>query len=392
MKRILLLLERQQNRRMLSQCLAEQYEVIASEDNLADAGSQLLSETFDLCFIDFVAIHHLQSQIAAKRRLANPTFLPFVFLTSLQSIGFSTGHLELLVDDIIYLPTKKKELLTRIRILLRSRSYSLQLQATRDELNTALSQEKELNQLKSRFVSTVSHEFRNPLNSISGMTQILQTYGDRLSPNKKTEVLAQLKRNVTKMIVLLDDVLSISRTDLGKLKFTPNYLSLESFCQTLIQEVQASLNDKQPINFTCHIEQQTFNLDRKLLHHILTNLLINAGKYSPQSEAIEFIVTQIESKLIFEVRDRGIGIPAKDLPQIFDSFYRAGNTQGFQGTGLGLAIVKQYVELHEGAIAVESKLNTGTTFTLTIPDCLIEPIIQPDNSSSIVSDSEARTE
>ena len=378
MKRILLLLERQQNRRMLSECLAEQYEIIASED-MTDAGAQLQEEAFDLCFIDFAAIDRLRAQILAKRKYSVPTFLPFVFLTSLQSIGFSTDHLELLVDDIIYLPTKKKELLTRVRILLRSRSYSLQLQATQDELNTALSQEKELNQLKSRFVSTVSHEFRNPLNSISGMTQILQTYGDRLSPEKKTEVLAQLKRNVTKMIVLLDDVLAISRTDLGKLEFAPERLSLSSFCYSLTKEVQLSSNSKQLIKFTYRAEQENFYLDRKLLHHILSNLLINATKYSPQGE-IDFTVTQIESNLVFEVRDRGIGIPSKDLPQIFDSFYRAGNTQGFQGTGLGLAIVKQYVELHQGAIAVESELNVGTTFTVTIPHCQIQQITKPNNS------------
>ena len=378
MKRILLLLERQQNRRMLSECLAEQYEIIASED-MTDAGAQLQEEAFDLCFIDFAAIDRLRAQILAKRKYSVPTFLPFVFLTSLQSIGFSTDHLELLVDDIIYLPTKKKELLTRVRILLRSRSYSLQLQATQDELNTALSQEKELNQLKSRFVSTVSHEFRNPLNSISGMTQILQTYGDRLSPEKKTEVLAQLKRNVTKMIVLLDDVLAISRTDLGKLEFAPERLSLSSFCYSLTKEVQLSSNSKQLIKFTYRAEQENFYLDRKLLHHILSNLLINATKYSPQGE-IDFTVTQIESNLVFEVRDRGIGIPSKDLPQIFDSFYRAGNTQGFQGTGLGLAIVKQYVELHQGAIEVESELDVGTTFTVTIPYCQIQQITKPNNS------------
>ena len=378
MKRILLLLQRQQNRRMLSECLAEQYEILAT-DNFADAGEQL-QEAFDLCFIDFAAIENWRSQILVKRRYSVPTFLPFVFLTSLQSIGFSTDSLELLVDDIIYLPIKKRELLTRVRILLRSRSYSLQLQATKEKLDTALSQEKELNQLKSRFVSTVSHEFRNPLNSISGMAQILQTYGEQLSPNKKTEVIAQLKRNVTKMIVLLDDVLAISRTDLGKLEFTPDYLNLESFCYGLVEEVRSSLNSKQPINLTYRLEQQNFNLDDKLLHHILTNLLINAGKYSPQGEDINFTVAQLESKLIFEIRDRGIGIPSQDLPQIFDSFYRASNTQGFQGTGLGLAIVKQYVELHQGAIAVESELNVGTTFTVTIPHCQIQQITKPNNS------------
>jgi signal transduction histidine kinase len=368
MKRILLLIEHQQNRRMLSECLAEQYETLVFEEHLADVGAKLLSEAFDLCFVDVGAIELLRSEIVARRRLAIPSFLPFVFLTSLKSIGFTTGDLESLVDDIIYLPSQKQELRTRVRILLRSRSYSLQLKATQEELYHALSHEKELNELKSRFISTVSHEFRNPLNSISGMTQILQTYGEQLSPDKKKEVITQLQRNVKKTIALLDDVLTISRTDLGKLQFAPNSLNLVSFCRAIVNEVETSLNNKQPILLDYQIEQQDFHLDRKLLHHVLTNLLFNAGKYSPPGKVIDFIVTHSKSELIFKICDRGIGIPARDLPQIFDSFYRASNCGNFPGTGLGLAIAKQYIELHRGAIAVESELNVGTTFTVTIPD------------------------
>ena len=185
----------------------------------------------------------------ARREVEIPTFLPFVFLTKLQDIGFSTDHLESLIDDIVYIPIEKIELQTKLRVLLRSRSYSLQLQTATKELNNALSQEKELNQLKSRFVSIVSHEFRNPLNSISGMTQILKTYGDNLSPEKKADVLEQLQRNVTKMTTLLDDVLVISRKDMGKLKFNPAPLELEIFCRGLISEIQTVFNHKQSINF-----------------------------------------------------------------------------------------------------------------------------------------------
>ncbi|MGL5077489.1 MAG: sensor histidine kinase, partial [Waterburya sp.] len=253
------------------------------------------------------------------------------------------------------------------RVLLRSRSYSLQLQTAQAELNQALAEEKELNQLKSRFVSMVSHEFRNPLNGISGMTQILKAYDDRLTPEKKAEVLGGLQRNVTKMTNLLDDVLVISRTELGKLEFNPALLELESFCRDLISEIQTVFNHKQTINFVYQAEQKTFNLDSKLLHHILTNLLSNACKYSPQDSIVDFEIANINSELIFIIRDRGIGIPPQDMPKLFNSFYRASNSEGFQGTGLGLAIAKEYVELHQGAIAVESELEVGTTFKVTIP-------------------------
>ena len=366
MKRILLLIEHRKNCQMLCEWLKEEYEVLSAEDNLLETGTRLLAETYDLCFIDYGAIQQLREKMLARRKKAIPTFLPFVFLTPLQHIGFSTDHLEPLIDEIIYLPTQKKELQTKLRVLLRSRSYSLQLKETKEKLNLALTHEKELNQLKSRFVSTVSHEFRNPLNSISGMTQILQTYGDNLTPEKKAEVLSQLKRNVTKMTNLLDDVLVMSRTDMGKQEFQPSPLDLEAFCLGSVSEVKTVFDRQQTFNFSYQAKPE-YDLDRKLLHHILTNLLSNACKYSPAHSAIDFTVIERDSKIIFIISDRGIGIPTEDLPQLFDSFYRASNSEGFQGTGLGLAIVKRYTELHHGEISVESELEAGTTFKVTIP-------------------------
>ena len=367
MKRILLLIEHQQNRLLLSQWLKGQYEVLFPQDEFAIEGKKLLEESFDLCFIDFAAIHQLRQEMLAKREQAIPTFLPFVFITPQQNIGFSTDHLEPLVDDIVHLPINKVELQTKLRVLLRTRSYSLKLQATQEELNQALSEEKELNQLKSRFVSIVSHEFRNPLNSISGTAQILDAYGDKLSSEKKAEVLNQLQRNVAKMTALLDDVLIISRKDLGKLPFNPASLQLELFCHSSIGEIQTIFNYKQQINLVYQAHSTTFNLDHKLLHHILTNLLANACKYSPKNSIINFDVFSQGSEIVFKISDRGIGIPPQDIPKLFDTFYRASNSEGFSGTGLGLAIAKNYVEIHRGTISVESELNVGTTFTVTIP-------------------------
>ena len=369
MKRILLLIKHQQNCQILAQWLISKYCILSPQnaDKFAIEGEQLLEQEFDLCFIDFAAIHDLRQQIIAKRKKVIPLFLPFIFLTSLQDVGISTDGLEFLIDDIIYLPIKKVELETKLRVLLRSRSYALQLQAAKEELNQALTQEKKLNQLKSRFVSIVSHEFRNPLNGISGMTQVLQAYGDTLSPTKKAEVLAGLQRNVVKMTNLLDDVLIISRKDLEKLQYNPAPIELKTFCLGLISEIKTIFDRKQSINFIYDEQsQRQISLDHKLMHHILINLISNACKYSPPNSAIDFKVSCLESKILFVIADRGIGIPAADIPHLFESFFRASNSQGYQGTGLGLAIAKQYVELHQGKITVESELDVGTTFTIEL--------------------------
>jgi signal transduction histidine kinase len=368
MNRILLLIKHQQNRQLLAKCLEENYQLLFPklEADFVEVGTELFQEDFDLCLIDFAAVDLLRPKMLAAREAAIPTFLPFVFLTPLKDVGISTDHLEALIDDIIHLPIKKIELETKIRVLLRSRSYSLQLMATKEELNQSLAQEQELNKLKTRFVSTVSHEFRNPLNGISGMAQLLQAYGDKLAPDKKAEVLAGLQRNVTKMTSLLDDMLTVSRQEMGKLEFNPAPLDLAIFCHSLINEIQTVFNHKQQINLIDQTNQATFNLDSKLLHHILANLLSNACKYSPKNTLIDLEISYKSSELIFTIRDRGIGVPSKDIPQLFDLFYRASNSQNIQGTGLGLAIAKEYAEIHHGAIAVQSELGIGTTFIVTI--------------------------
>ncbi len=369
MKRILLLIKHQQNRQLLATALEHVYCVLApeAESDFETVGKQMLTEDFDLCMIDFAAIHLLRPQMLTRREAEIPTYLPFVFLTTRQDIGISADHLEQLIDDIVYLPVEKIELQTKIRVLLRSRFYSLQLRETQEKLHQSLAKEKELNKIKSNFVSKVSHDFRNPLNSISGMAQLLETYGNKLAPEKKAQILEQLKRNVIKMTELLDNVLLVSQKDMGKLQFNPAPLKLAKFCLGVINEVQTAFKNKQTINFTDRTEQQTFNLDSKLLDCILTNLLTNACKYSPKNKAIDCEIRSQDAELIFTIRDRGIGIPPKDIPYLFDSFYRASNADSHQGTGLGLAIVKEYVEFHQGSISVESQLEIGSTFVVRIP-------------------------
>ena len=299
--RILLLIEHTSNRRILVQSLAEQYQILAPEEaNFVEASKEFLQQDFDLCLIDYGAVNHLRELMLARREISVPTYLPFVFLTTIAEVGLSTDHLESLIDDVIHLPVKKIELQTKIRVLLRSRSYSLQLKAAKEELNETLIETKGSSLINSRFVSTLSHEIRNPLNNISGMAQILEAYGDRLDTEKKTEIIQQLRRNVDKMTVMLDNILEISRQNAGKLQFAPTPLNLKVFCQDLVDDVQNIFDSKQAINLVYRGKEE-HQLDRKLLQHILNNLLINACKYSTRNSTIDFEIDVRVAEIVFNI-------------------------------------------------------------------------------------------
>jgi PAS domain S-box-containing protein len=234
------------------------------------------------------------------------------------------------------------------------------------ELRRALDKEKELNELKSRFVSMVSHEFRNPLNSIGGMTQMLQLYNDTLPDLKKQELFKRIQQGIERLIQLLDDVLVIGRVDAGKLQFNPTLLELEKFCRALLNEVQMGEVGIHEVNFVYQGEKKAV-ADGKLLRHILVNLLSNALKYSLNRNPVKFKVCCNCASILFEIEDFGIGIPPEDQPYLFDAFHRASNVKTIKGTGLGLAIVKQCVELHGGQITVQSEVGKGTMFRVKIP-------------------------
>ncbi|MDY6781274.1 MAG: ATP-binding protein [Cyanobacteriota bacterium] len=234
------------------------------------------------------------------------------------------------------------------------------------EIRKSLEREKELNELKSRFVSMVSHEFRNPLNSIGGMAQMLQLYNETLPELKKQELFGRMQQGIERLVQLLDDVLVIGRADAGRLQFLPAPLEVEKFCRSLLGEVQMGEAQIHKIDFV-YLGEKKAIVDEKLLRHILVNLLSNALKYSPEENAVRFNVSHDGHEITFEIEDFGIGIPAKDLPHLFDAFHRASNVKQIKGTGLGLAIVKQCVEIHGGQIVVQSEVGKGTIFTVTIP-------------------------
>ncbi|MBE9177354.1 PAS domain-containing sensor histidine kinase [Oculatella sp. LEGE 06141] len=274
------------------------------------------------------------------------------------------------------------------------RDVTVQKQAEQ-EIRNALQAEQELSAMKTRFVSMVSHEFRNPLTSISLTSHLLEQCSEGWSDEKRQEYFQRIKKTVRMMNELLEDVLFIGQADSGKSVFNPTPLNVVLFCQELVEELQTHLGNQHQITLTVEpitvepitvepitveliepantldthpaIAAPTVLLDAKLLRHVLINLLNNATKYSPQGGHVYFSLIRHPNRVVFQIRDEGIGIPEADQVHLFEAFHRAGNVGSIAGTGLGLSIVQRCVALHGGTVEVVSKINVGTTFTVTIP-------------------------
>ncbi len=234
-------------------------------------------------------------------------------------------------------------------------------------MHKALEAERELNDLKSRFVSMTSHEFRTPLGVIASSAGIIQDYGDRLDAAKQQKHLTRIQDSVSHMTQLLEDVLTLSRAEVGKLQLKMVPTALTDFCHKIVEELNFSAGEARIQVQVVNAPPALISFDQRLMRQILTNLLSNALKYSfPDRQILLQLIFQLESFAIV-VQDQGIGIPPEDLKHLFQSFHRAKNVGNIPGTGLGLSIVKKLVELHQGQITCQSQINTGTTFNLCFP-------------------------
>lgn len=234
------------------------------------------------------------------------------------------------------------------------------------ELRQLNAQLQELNDLKSRFVAMVCHEFRNPLNNILLAVSYLERYDQQLLVDQKSKYFGGIETNVERMTQMIDDILVISKVEAQKIELQPAPLDLVHFCHQLIAEIHA-IAPAHPIQFNCRRKAITALLDERLLRSILTNILLNASRYSPTNSPIQFKLTHRDRHFTFQITDQGIGISPEDLPLLFEPFHRGRNASNIPGTGLGLSIVKKFVDLQQGTIAVKSRLGQGTTFTLRLP-------------------------
>lgn len=230
------------------------------------------------------------------------------------------------------------------------------------DMQAALARERELSELKSRFVAVASHEFRTPLSAILSSIELLDDYGPRLPESERKEIVGLIKNAVARMNKMVEQVLLTSRLESGKFTFEPQPRSVPD----LLVQVAAEMDQAHPqaarIAMQCQGVEQPRLVDGKLVSHILVNLLGNALKYSSPETRVQCVAAAEGERLRLTVTDSGIGIPPADLPRLFESFHRGTNVGNIQGTGIGLHIVKECVELHRGSIEVESEPGRGATF------------------------------
>ncbi|WP_353838080.1 response regulator [Moorena sp. SIO4E2] len=282
--------------------------------------------------------------------------------SSLMIDGVVTGFSGMLQDTT---ELRKAQALEKEKIKLEA---DIQERERRSEIiRKSLEQEKELSELKSRVISTISHEFRTPMMMIQSSTELLAKYSEKLSEDKRLKHFQQIGWAVEHMNQLLTNVIFLDKTESGELDCHPEYLNLEKLCQKIINNLQVTLSSDYKIDFSTQSNSSQVNLDEQLVGQILTNILSNAVKYSPQGGIIKFDVFCQPEEAILTIRDSGIGIPSKEKQRVFDSFYRATNVGAIKGTGLGLAIAKKCVELHRGKINLDSEVGVGTKFQVILP-------------------------
>lgn len=237
-----------------------------------------------------------------------------------------------------------------------------------NELRNALEKQKELNMLRTQFISMISHEFRTPLTSIMLSTDLLKRYSDKWDDEEKEKHFKRIQDTILKMTQLMENVLLIGRMDSGRFEFHPEKIDFRSFCQSIASNIEFNTGNKYTIDFSYECVLDEIFIDENLLGLIITNLLTNAVKYSPSHQPIDFRVECSDNKTCaITIADKGIGIPDHELHHLFKSFYRASNVGSIAGYGLGLHIVKKCVEAHSGVIEVDSEVGRGTTFVVTIP-------------------------
>ncbi|MEQ1732925.1 MAG: PAS domain-containing sensor histidine kinase [Bacteroidia bacterium] len=242
----------------------------------------------------------------------------------------------------------------------------LELEASKDELSKALEQQKDLNEMKSRFVAMASHEFRTPLSTILSSVSLIGKYKTTDEEEKRHKHVYRIKSAVANMTLILDDFLSAGKLEEGKINVHVEPIHIPIYINESLNELSNFLKAGQTVHYT-HSGNELFESDKQFLRNIIINLVSNASKFSPENKIINVTTNATPKALHISVQDNGMGIPQEEQANLFERFFRAKNALNIQGTGLGLSIVAKYIEVLNGTIQFKSELNVGTTFNITLP-------------------------
>ncbi len=235
------------------------------------------------------------------------------------------------------------------------------------ELLRSLARERELSQLKSHFVATISHEFRTPLGVILSSADILKRYYDRLPTAARDEHVADIQQSAMEMARQMENVLAFGRSEANRLEYTPAPVDLPALARRLIEQISTATENRCPIRLVAKENFPRIQADEALLTHIIMNLLSNAVKYSPPDAPVEFSIEIVGRLVALRVKDLGMGIPERDREKLFEPFHRGSNVGRVRGTGMGLTIVKRCAELHGGEVSIESEEGRGSLFSVQWP-------------------------
>ena len=241
-----------------------------------------------------------------------------------------------------------------------------ELEASKNELSVALEREKELNDMKSRFVTMASHEFRTPLSTILSSASLIGKYKLSDEEEKRHKHVDRIKSAVSNMTLILNDFLSAGKLEEGKISVNLVSINIPEYIQESTSELSNFLKPGQTVNYF-HEGDPVFVCDKQFLKNIIINLVSNSSKFSSENKSIDIATTTTNTELLLIIKDNGIGIPAEEQKKLFERFFRAKNALNIQGTGLGLNIVAKYIEVLKGTIRFESELDKGTTFFINLP-------------------------
>lgn len=344
------------------------YQVSGIAKSGETAIAQVASDPPDLILMD-IKLKGSMTGIEVAQTLQQEYDIPVIYLTAfsdtqtLESASLTTPY------GYLTKPAKTEDIQSTLAMAVRKHEQD-------ERMKALLEEEKQLNELKSRFFSAIAHDLRNPLSSIVTSLEILQHYGEQLSEAKRSRHFGHLRQAIRSMTHLLEELLTAEQARANQLPFRPVPLDLVQFCrEEILPQFAEPEREDERVHFRCQGncgEEPAF--DRALLRHILANLLSNAIKYSPDGAPVDLELTLTEQTATLCVRDRGIGIPPEDRDKLFAPFERATNVGRIKGTGIGLYIAKQAVERHQGTIRVESEVGVGTAFTVVLPcHCPPEP-------------------
>jgi signal transduction histidine kinase len=337
------------------------YSVSGTANSAEKALDLVATSKPDLVLMD-IYLQGNKSGIEAADQIRQQFYLPVIYLTAHADEATLTQAIATHPYGYILKPFEEQDLIIAIEVALANHRAE---QAVRQ----ALEKEKQLHELKSQFVSIVSHEFRNPLSSLLVTLELFEQ-PNILTPQKRQAHIERGKAAIKHMAQLITDVLVLGQVEQEQFQCQPTLINIYQFCFCLVEDIKSRAQTQDRVVFTVSGYDATadifYELDTKLLQHILSNLLENAIKYSPEDSTVKFELQCEPDYVKFHIQDQGIGLTEQDLTKLFTPFHRGINVSNIPGTGLGLSIVKKCVDAHGGDISVTSEVGIGTQFTVTI--------------------------